>query len=204
MNPLYYKTDGNSNIGILLKEKVTELKHNDEFGFLPDKFWYKIVIKNKETVEPLLLRVRHVAELNDSQNLAEIIPEVSNGAPPMSSSQEISSPSRSLEDNLIVLPTPDIFPVVASSEPVPESSEVEKPESSSTKRVADEEQSDTSPKRQKNEGTEAATVPAASSTSDDNPCQSSVSNDFRRFWSFFPQFLSFFSVLDNNYNKPTI
>lgn len=161
--------DGGTNIEILLKEKEVFLKHGDQFGFLPDKCWFKISIKKTDNVEAtsLMLRVRPVAELNDSQNLPEIIPQVSN-VQQMSEtiSQEVSS-----ENNLIILPTPDFNFFDAPQTPNPNEREVELTQPS-VKREA-EETSNCSPKRQRTENEN----PTSSTSNNDPqvPCQSSES-----------------------------
>ncbi|XP_063703286.1 aprataxin and PNK-like factor isoform X2 [Culicoides brevitarsis] len=108
LNPLYYKVDGSSHIDTLLKEKEVALRDGDQFGFLPDKCWFKISIKktdletNNVQAASLMLRVRPLAELNDSQNFPEILPQV---MPASSSTSEVSQIVE--ERDLIVLPTPD-------------------------------------------------------------------------------------------------
>lgn len=157
MNPIYYKIDGSTNIEILVKENEVSLKHDDQFGFLPDKCWFKISIKKSrlgtDNVEAasLMLRVRAVAELNDSQNFPEIIPQVGNNQQVEAASQaEVTS------QNVIILPTPDFtFQVKREAEEANQAEEK-------------------SPKRQR---TENPTSSSSISGNDEQqvPCQSSVS-----------------------------
>lgn len=173
MNPLYYKIDGSANITTLLKEeKEVFLKDGDQFGLLPDKCWFKISIKktdletNNVEAASLMLRVRPLAELNDSQNFPEILPQVTNlpDQPP----PEVSS----LQNDLIVLQTPDFsfenrLPPL-SLEPEPEEpipltatnpQDIGLPPVSVKREAEDEENNDDSSKRQK-----TGDVPGCSST----------------------------------------
>lgn len=69
------------------------LNNDDQFGLLPDQYWYKISVRTTELNDDgsmqdrLFLRVRQVAELNCSQNLPNILPDVSDGRQVISDSQ---------------------------------------------------------------------------------------------------------------------
>lgn len=184
MNPIYYKIDGSTNIEILVKENEVSLKHDDQFGFLPDKCWFKISIKKSrlgtDNVEAasLMLRVRAVAELNDSQNFPEIIPQVGNNQQVEAASQaEVTS------QNVIILPTPDFtFQVKREAEEANQAEEK-------------------SPKRQRTEN------PTSSSSISGNveqqvPCQSSVSVSRFKTCFFFQVFMQNFT-LQTNVDQPT-
>lgn len=81
-NPIYFKSGIRNDIETIIKESERELGNGDAFGLLREKFWYKIRVCN----EPVngsgvatLLRVRPPVELNLSQNLPQILSEVTNG-----------------------------------------------------------------------------------------------------------------------------
>lgn len=165
LNPIYYKVGASGSIEILGKEKEVFLKHDDQFGFLPDKCWFRISIRKTDNVEAasLILRVRQVAELNDSQNFAEIIPQVSNNH-----QEQVEEEISTSDGNLIVLPTPD-FNFHDVMPPVEPSNGQELPQPSVVVKREAEEVSSGSPKRQRTEN------PTSSTTSEapPNPCQSS-------------------------------
>jgi hypothetical protein len=46
-NPTFYKTKNNQ-IVILTKDKEYQLYNNDQFGLLPDEYFYRVSIKSKE------------------------------------------------------------------------------------------------------------------------------------------------------------
>lgn len=80
-NPIYFKRSLQNNVETIIKESQRELGHGDAFGLLREKFWYKIKVHN----EPInggtpVLRIRAPVELNLSQNLPQILAEVSNGS----------------------------------------------------------------------------------------------------------------------------
>uniref|UniRef100_A0A336LHW4 CSON010461 protein n=1 Tax=Culicoides sonorensis TaxID=179676 RepID=A0A336LHW4_CULSO len=100
-NPIFYKINGSNNVSLLIKDSEISLKHDDQFGFLPHTFWYKVVVK-KTLNDNIFLRIRPVAELNNSQNFDEILPQVSNGR----TTENAETPEQS-QDNLIIIPTPD-------------------------------------------------------------------------------------------------